>query len=207
MLNIRMRMATETTSPRRPGPLTAGDWIDAATAALVAGGVGAVAVEALAAGLGATKGSFYHHFANRDALITAALEEWERRDTIDVRERLRRIDDPRARLHAVMTAAITDGIGGLRDAALLASASHPLVGPVVARATAARIRYLTETYAELGLGRPEARRRALLTSSAYLGLYALIRSGDVSMTDDELRAYATETLAVLVPHPAGADAP
>lgn len=194
-----MRMETKTTTAPRTGPLSAADWIDAAMSALVAGGVAAVAVEALAARLGATKGSFYHHFASRDALITAALEEWERRDTIDVRERLRLIDDPRARLHAVMTAAITDRAGGLRDAALLASASHPLVAPVVARASAERIRYLTETYAELGLTRARARRRALLTSSAYLGLYGLIRSGDIEMGDAELRAYAAETLAALVP--------
>lgn len=193
-----MRML-RTTTPRRTGPLSAADWIAVAMDALVEGGVSAVAVEALAARLGATKGSFYHHFTNRDALITAALEEWERRDTIGVRERLRLIDDPRARLHAVMTEAITDRAGGLRDAALLASASHPLVAPVVARASAERIRYLTSTYEELGLPGPEARRRALLTSAAYLGLWGLLRAGVAPADDAELRAYASEALQALIP--------
>ena len=39
----------------------------------------AVAVEPLAVRLGATKGSFYWHFANRDALLQAALDLWEAR--------------------------------------------------------------------------------------------------------------------------------
>lgn len=192
-------MEQATSSRRRGASLSAGDWIAAAMDALVEGGVAAVAVEPLAARLGATKGSFYHHFESRDALISAALEEWERRDTIDVRERLQLISDPRARIHAVMTAALTDRAGGLRDAALLASASHPLVRPVVARATELRIRYLTETYTELGLPRARARRRALLTSAAYIGLFGYIRGGDVPVTDAELRAYADEMLAALVP--------
>lgn len=168
-------------------------------AALVEEGIEAVAVEALAAKLGATKGSFYHHFPSRDALITAALEEWERRDTIAVRDRLELIRDPRARVHAVMTSALNDRAGGLRDAALLASSSHPLIRPVVERAVALRIRYLTETYVELGLPRPSARRRALLTSAAYAGVFAYMRGAGVTMRDAELRAYADEMLAALVP--------
>ena len=41
-------------------------------------GLAAVAVEPLAARLGATKGSFYWHFRNRDAMLEAALQRWER---------------------------------------------------------------------------------------------------------------------------------
>jgi AcrR family transcriptional regulator len=201
MLNILMRMDGQATAQRRRRSLGADDWIDAAMAVLAEDGVAAVAVEPLAARLGATKGSFYHHFPNRDALIAAALERWERRDTTDVRERLRLIADPRARIHAVMTAAITGRDGGLRDAALLASGAHPLVGPVVRRASAERIRYLTEAYEELGLPSARARRRALLTSAAYVGLMELIRTGGTSVSDADLRAYADEALEALVPPP------
>lgn len=168
-------------------------------AALVEGGVAAVAVEPLAAQLGATKGSFYHHFSNREALVAAALEEWERRDTLEVRERLQRISDPRARIHAVMTAAFTHRDGGVRDAALLASARDPLVRPVVERASALRVRYLADTYVELGLSRPQARRRALLTSAAYLGLFSYVRGLDVALGERELQALADELLALFVP--------
>ena len=63
---IRYRMVVR---KPRPGPLTPGDWARAALAAIARGGIAAVAVESIAADLGATKGSFYWHFKNRDALI------------------------------------------------------------------------------------------------------------------------------------------
>src|SRR5438128_4572142 len=117
-------------------PLSAADWIEAAMAAIVEGGVAAVAIEPLAIRLGATKGSFYHHFSNRDALIVAALEDWERSQTEAVIERLDLISDPGERLRAVLAAAFADRAGGVRDAALMAAATHPLVKPIVERVTA-----------------------------------------------------------------------
>jgi AcrR family transcriptional regulator len=182
--------------------LTASDWIGAATDVLVADGVAAVAVEPLAERLGATKGSFYHHFANRDELIAAALDEWERAQTEAVIERLQLITDPRERLRAVMTAAITDRAGGLRDASLLASATHPLVKPVVARVTGRRLKYMTDTFSELGFAKAQARRRARLLYLGYLGLYDYLRVGvGEPLSDAELRAHADELLTVLLPSP------
>src|SRR5258706_375635 len=64
--------------------LTRDHWADAALAAIAEGGLPAVAVEPLAARLGATKGSFYWHFANREALLEAALARWEERTTTSV---------------------------------------------------------------------------------------------------------------------------
>jgi len=42
-------------------PLSPDDWARTALAAIARGGIGAVAVETVAAALGATKGSFYWH--------------------------------------------------------------------------------------------------------------------------------------------------
>src|SRR5919204_2270282 len=118
---------------RSASRLSADDWVAAALEAIVEGGVATVAVEPLAVRVGATKGSFYHHFPNRDALIVAALEEWERSQTEAVIERLELIPDPGERLRAVLAAAFADRPGGVRDAALLAAATHPLVKPIVQR--------------------------------------------------------------------------
>jgi AcrR family transcriptional regulator len=56
-------------------------WIAVGLDALAEAGPEAVRVETLAATLGVTKGGFYGHFANRDALLSALLDEWERRAT------------------------------------------------------------------------------------------------------------------------------
>jgi AcrR family transcriptional regulator len=175
--------------------------------AIVEGGVAAVAVEPLAARLGATKGSFYHHFDNRDALIVAALQDWERQETEAVIARMALIPDPGERLRAIMAAALADRAGAIRDAALVASASHPLVKPVVARVTKRRLTYMTEVCLEMGLAPEQARRRVLLLYSSYLGLFDYLRAGlNDSLDDDELRAYTEELLTALVPTRAVASA-
>src|SRR2546426_3678342 len=118
-----MALSSQTRGASRP--LSAADWVRAAMDAIVEGGAAAVAVEPLAARLGTTKGSFYHHFENRDALIVAALEDWERSQTEAVIARVALIPAPAERLRAVMAAALADRAGGGRDAALVASAPHP----------------------------------------------------------------------------------
>src|SRR5258708_24489227 len=56
--------------------------------ALAGGGRAAVRVEALAQALGVTKGGFYGHFADRDALLDEMLDTWERMSTDEVVERV-----------------------------------------------------------------------------------------------------------------------
>ncbi|MEU3597366.1 TetR/AcrR family transcriptional regulator [Streptomyces sp. NPDC006798] len=56
-------------------------WIEEGLRALAAGGPEAVRIETLAHALGVSKGGFYGHFANRDALLTEMLDVWERDGT------------------------------------------------------------------------------------------------------------------------------
>jgi AcrR family transcriptional regulator len=166
--------------------------------AIVEGGLTAVAIEPLAVRLGATKGSFYHHFSNRNALIVAALEDWERFQTEAVIERLDLIPDPGERLRAVLAAAFADRAGGVRDAALLVAATHPVVKPIVKRVTDRRLRYFTEMYRQIGFPKAQARRRALMLYLSYIGLFNYLRLGLADASDAELRAYAHEVLSTLV---------
>ncbi|WP_307798069.1 TetR/AcrR family transcriptional regulator [Actinoplanes flavus] len=74
-------------------------WIEAGLEALAAGGPDAVRVEALAKRLGVTKGGFYGFFADRNALLTAMLDTWERESTDEVLERIeRKGGDPKTRI-------------------------------------------------------------------------------------------------------------
>lgn len=179
--------------------LTATDWTAAAMEALVERGVNAVSVEPLATRLGATKGSFYHHFDNRDALIVATLEEWEDSQTDAVITHLDLIADPSERLRVVIAAAFADRPGGIRDAALMAATSNPLVKPVVERVTERRLRYFTDAYKQLGFSKARARRRAVMLYLSYVSMFDCLRLGLADLTDTELQAHAAEVLATLVP--------
>ena len=75
-------------------------WIEAGLELLAEGGPAAVRVEPIAAELGVTKGGFYGFFADRDALLTAMLDTWERESTDDVLERIEQEGgDPKTKIY------------------------------------------------------------------------------------------------------------
>ena len=156
-------------------PLTPADWADAALEALARGGLAAVAVEPLAKTLKTTKGSFYWHFADRNALLEAALELWEQRDTDRVLAAMDESRDALTRLRGLLRLAFTsvldgsNGAAGTVELALQASASHSLVATTLGRVTERRLTALTRLYGELGLSKAQARDRGLLAYTSYLG--------------------------------------
>lgn len=81
-------------------------WIEAAMRALAAGGPEAVRVEALAKDLGVSKGGFYWHFDDREALIGETFDAWERAMIDDVIVTVEGAsEDPRARLRRLFEMA------------------------------------------------------------------------------------------------------
>jgi AcrR family transcriptional regulator len=150
--------------------LTPAAWSEAAFRAIARGGVNAVAIEPIAAELGATKGSFYWHFQNRDALIGAALDEWERRLTDDVIQRLEREPDPAVRLKKLLAAALElPPIERSAEIALLAHLEHPVVLRRVRKVTKRRIEYMAQQLQRLGWEQVEAVDRAVVLSYVYSG--------------------------------------
>jgi AcrR family transcriptional regulator len=170
---------TPATPRERPGRtrLTRDDWAAAALAAMADGGLAAVAVEPLAARLGATKGSFYWHFANREALLEAALAAWEQATTTAVLARVESSStDPRDQLRLLIELVVDIAERDPVGIALQAHASHPVVGPALERVTRARIDGTVRLFARMGFPPVEARRRALLAYSCYLGHAQLAHS-------------------------------
>ncbi|MFJ5552313.1 TetR/AcrR family transcriptional regulator [Streptomyces sp. NPDC093225] len=158
------------------GKVTKDDWTMAALRALARGGVPAVAVDVLARELGVTRGSFYWHFANREALLVVALETWERHGTTDVIALVREQPDPLVRARALFAEALgSEEIAGL-EPALAAQTAHPAVADVVTRVTRARLGFLEEVFSDLGFGPADARHRALAGYAAYLGWLELRRT-------------------------------
>ncbi|MCA1664957.1 MAG: TetR/AcrR family transcriptional regulator [Myxococcales bacterium] len=188
--------------PSGSGRLDAAAWERAALDAIARGGLSAVAVEPLAAALGVSKGSFYWHFADRDALVVAALARWESAETVETIAALERLPDARERMTAVLRAGLSGELGGAVDAALLADADDPLVAPALQRVTRARLRYTTRLFAQLGVSRGEARQRALLAYAAYVGHFALQRAAPSLLPRDRAaRCYADHVIGALVPSP------
>lgn len=150
--------------------LTADDWADAALAALAERGLAAVAVEPLAAGLGTTKGSFYWHFANREALVAAALARWEEVSTERIIRAMETAEpDPAARLGALLRGATLSVVDDPLEVRLFATGDHPEVAAALARVTERRIGYLAHLFELLGFPSAEARRRGFFAYTSYLG--------------------------------------
>lgn len=196
MFSVPYRMDMGERRVRKPSVnrLTAEDWTAAALEAMARGGLAAVAVEPLAARLGATKGSFYWHFANRDALVEAALRRWESEHTDAVIALVEEQPDPLAKLRTLITTVIdstSNRTAQSIELAMLATADHPHVAPVLARVTERRVAYTAELFEALGLAADDARFRALLAVSAYLGHSQLAHAapGVVPGTAEERRRY------------------
>jgi AcrR family transcriptional regulator len=155
--------------------LTRDDWIDAALSALAEGGMSAVAVDRLAKTLGATRGSFYWHFADRDDLIRAALERWERQNTLELLPELDAVADPAERLALIFREVYEQRVDRV-EMVLAAIADEPHVAPVFARVTRTRLEVLRRIFTELGLPDDEANARAWLAYGFYIGHHQLDRS-------------------------------
>lgn len=157
--------------------LTPRDWTIAGIAALAEGGIDAVRVERLAKRLGASKGSFYWHFADRRALLSAMLELWEREGTADVITNAAAITEPAERLRLVTREALeaqTRGIDVAHAEAALRSwaAQDPAVAARFVRVEQARTAFLSDELAALGYDPAAALRLGKALYLALIGLYA-----------------------------------
>ncbi len=176
------------------------DWTKAALGAIADKGAKHVSVERLARELGATKGSFYWHFKDRQALIDAALARWEHDFTDRIIERLATIDDPRQRLRALLESAFDDLPGVMIDANLLADAGDPAVGAALERAARKRLAFVDRIFAEVGA--PGGSDRALLAFSAYIGLAQLRRTAPtLTPSSRRSKAYVDTAIALLLGDP------
>jgi AcrR family transcriptional regulator len=85
-------------------------WVEEGLRALGVGGPDAVRVEKLAQALGVTKGGFYWHFEDRNALLEEMLDTWER---MVIDEAIARVEagrgDSRAKLRRLF--ALTQSVG------------------------------------------------------------------------------------------------
>lgn len=180
--------------------LSAEDWAEAALQAMAAGGLDAVAVEPLARQLGVTKGSFYWHFANREALLHAALELWERRETLDIVSGLDQVTDPQERIFTVFRRANASNTAGRLYLALAAASDHPAVGECVRRVSQVRLEYLHQCYRELGLDEDDARLWSTFAYATFIGNQQVHRDAPALFpSGPQFREYFKLMIRTLIP--------
>jgi AcrR family transcriptional regulator len=149
------------------------DWIMAALTLLGRGGIDAVRVEPLAEKLGVTKGSFYWHFKDRDALHAAMLEAWQAGTTQNVIDRVEKESRSRdARLGRLITIAIEHSWAARLETAVRAWAKHDeRAAKAITEVDAQRLDYIAMLLRELGIETRTARLRAQIIYLMLIGAY------------------------------------
>ncbi len=154
-------------------------WLAAGFASLAEHGPKALQINALAARLGATKGSFYWHFKDLAAYKADMLTLWQSKVAIEVMAEISDQDSPQARLAALIQAAETpppDAYGGRRiETAMRAWAlSDQDVAQALSRLDQMRIAFIKQLLDDLG---GDAPRYAQIVYAAYIGLDDLASRG------------------------------
>jgi AcrR family transcriptional regulator len=193
------RSAAGAPDPAEPGreTLSPQSWIDAATEVLVEHGIDHVRVDVLAQQLGVTRGSFYWHFRDREALLRAVLQRWRETATENLTARLERArTDPLEQLRDVISLPLR-GRSARRAArielAIRAWARRDAMArQAVDEADAARLAYIAQIFGALGFAPAEARSRAFLAYSHNLGEALMASQG--SATQQRERARFVEAL-------------
>ena len=148
------------------------NWIDGALRVLAAQGVDAVRVERLAGDLKVTKGSFYWHFKNREALLLAVLQAWEARATHDIITMVEAGGGDAAMRLRTLGMEVFGSDGRLDRQVRAWSAHDPVARLAQERIDARRVAYLVQLLGEIGFDPEAARARALFSYQALIGQFA-----------------------------------
>lgn len=151
-------------------------WIEEGLRALAAGGPDAVRVEALAQALGVTKGGFYGHFPDRNALLQEMLDTWERKATDEAAERVQRKGgDVRTRLRRAGALTFSRELAPIELAIRDWARRDQAVAERLRRVDNRRMEYLRLLFGALGDGdgdgeaEAEAEARSMLAFSLMIG--------------------------------------
>jgi AcrR family transcriptional regulator len=179
-----------------PARTPASAWIEAGLQALAAGGPDAVRIDPLAKSLGVTRGSFYWHFTDRDALLTALLDLWQRRATDDVIERVERHGgDPRARLRRAGALTFSAELLPIDLAVRDWARRDPAVAERLRRVDNRRMDYLRTLFGALCADADEVEARSALAFSLLIGSHFMAADHPGRSRAEVLELAATWLLA------------
>jgi AcrR family transcriptional regulator len=150
------------------------DWVREGLRRLAVHGVDGVRVEPLAKDLGVTKGSFYWHFADREALLDAMLEDWSAWATEDVIVRADQAgSEPLERLERLMEIVLEFFDGDLEFELRAWARRDERAARIFEQVDRRRTSYVRDLFREEGFDAAESETRAFLLYSTLFGNYLI----------------------------------
>jgi AcrR family transcriptional regulator len=193
---------TNSLKAAKPAKKTAGEtprldsqaWVQAALDILAEQGIDGVRVEILAKQLGVTKGSFYWHFKDRDALFEAILDTWRRQATLRIISRLDQTTQTsagrlRQLLHLPFQGPRSERGADVELSLRLWSRRDPRARAALAEVDQLRLRYIAGLLEDCGCNANDAKARAVLA-------YSFIRVG-ATLIDSKDHATLETCLSLL----------
>jgi AcrR family transcriptional regulator len=170
-------------------------WIDAGFARLGADGLDAVRVEVIARDLGVSKGSFYWHFRDREALLDAMLARWEKDETEWLRHSTVERESAAARW-ARFVRRCTDSERTPIEAAIRAWARRDSrVAAVVSVVETETTTFIADVLRDIGFTHSAADSWSALALLVYLGwLDRATRDAEFARSDRSLGEFLSELI-------------
>ncbi len=148
-------------------------WVSEGLAVLAESGIDAVRVEVLAKRIGVSKGGFYGYFADRDALLTAMLDDWETRAVAKVLAQVAETGDPKVKARQAGMLTFSGDLLPI-DLAIRAWARRDeAVAARLRRVDNARMALLRETIGQIVDDPDEIEARSLLAFCGIIGVHFL----------------------------------
>lgn len=162
--------------------LTREDWIAVARKVLVKSGIDDVKIDRLAKRMKVTRGSFYWHFKDRQALLDALLDDWRGRNLREIKQIADRwATTPLDFVEVVRIWLGEDPIVPQFDTAIRAWARKSTsVARLVHETDEAWVELLRGHFTRMGLGADESLVRARVVYFHQIGYYALAIEEDMA---------------------------
>ncbi len=151
-------------------------WLDAAYELLVESGVEAVKVMPLAARLGVSRTSFYHHFKDREALLLGLIDRWKGQNTANLisQSKISAATVSEAMLHVIDCWITHDLFDSKMEFAIRTWAlTDPNLATILAETDEQRISALCDMFDRFDFAPMEARLRSqtvYLTQVGYISM-------------------------------------
>lgn len=136
-------------------------------------GVDAIRIDRLCADLKVTKGSFYWHFPNREALISAIARDWASRRPQSTFDAIRALEAaPREKLYRLFDLYWRDDIVRFDRAMRAWALSEPAIRKAVIATDREMLTFVTRLLENIGYAQDEAHMRAATIFFTGIGMSA-----------------------------------